>query len=131
MHPEGCTRRQPGVHHVPQGGLAPFWPNNPNERLIHEARRRTDVVETFPDRACIIRRVGAVLTEQHDEMGRRPKLPRPRCPGPSAQKAVTTNDEGGASRSAPARHHGFNHNDAGSLAVHQVNGHDSPAPPPS
>jgi transposase-like protein len=51
----------------PQAHWRKIWSTNPLERLNKEIKRRCRVVGIFPNDASVIRLVGSVLADTHDE----------------------------------------------------------------
>ena len=74
-----------------------IWSTNPLERLIKEIKRRSDVVGIFPDESAILRLVGAVLIEAHNEWA----IAERRYLSEASMKSILTSGGPGGTASTP------------------------------
>lgn len=106
-------------------GPRDLWPmlasTNGLERLNREIKRRTDVVQIFPNDAGVVRLVGAILMEQHDEW----QVARKQA-GSKSLTGVDTRDDALLARGA--RGYNDNHDEESGKLLHHSLGHDPGRP---
>lgn len=68
-HPDGSSAEHEVLAFTafPHAHWTKIWSSNPLERLNKAIKRRSRVVGIFPDEASVIRLVGSVLADTHDE----------------------------------------------------------------
>ena len=64
---EDASEEITAFRHFPSNHWQKIWSTNSLERLNAEIKRRTNVVEIFPNDAAALRLITAVCVEQHDE----------------------------------------------------------------